>query len=89
MAWTYSDWVTEGTGTALRLSRLRLHIQEVSDKVQGQKYSADGGTTLDNRDHSLGRYLDSLHRREKTEEAAVERAAGRRPLFSRGRPRTH
>ena len=35
-SWTYSDWVTL-TGAA-RLSRLKLHVQEVSDEI-GHSYS--------------------------------------------------
>lgn len=33
MAWTYSDWDQQST-TVARLTRLRLHIQEVADKIQ-------------------------------------------------------
>lgn len=40
MAWTYSDWATKAT-VALRLERLNLHIQEVSDRI-GNEQSGDG-----------------------------------------------
>lgn len=32
MAWTYSDWVTQTTRAA-RITRLRAHVQEVSDQI--------------------------------------------------------
>jgi hypothetical protein len=40
MAWTYSDWPTKST-SALQLSQLNLHIQEVADKISNER-SADG-----------------------------------------------
>jgi len=40
MAWTYSDWVTL-TSKSSRLTRLRLHIQEVVDELSAS-VSADG-----------------------------------------------
>jgi len=40
MAWTYSNWTSQSTSAA-RLTRLRLHVTEVSDKV-GQELAADG-----------------------------------------------
>jgi hypothetical protein len=41
MAWTYSDWVTYADGSA-KLARLRLHVQEVSDKLSNPDYSTEG-----------------------------------------------
>jgi hypothetical protein len=41
MAWTYSDWVTYADGSS-KLSRLRLHVQEVSDKLSSADYSTEG-----------------------------------------------
>ncbi|MEM8757515.1 MAG: hypothetical protein AAGF47_07015 [Planctomycetota bacterium] len=40
MAWTYSDWVTIKS-RADRLARLRLHVQEISEKIDID-YEADG-----------------------------------------------
>jgi hypothetical protein len=41
MAWTYSDWVTYADGSA-KLTRLRQHVQEVSDKLSSADYSTEG-----------------------------------------------
>jgi len=35
MAWTYSDWITL-TGSS-RLARLKLHIQEVADRISERR----------------------------------------------------
>ena len=40
MSWTYSDWPTKST-SALQLTQLNLHIQEVSDKISNER-AADG-----------------------------------------------
>ena len=41
MAWTYSDWI-EQTDAATRVTRLRSHIREVSDRVTGATSKPDG-----------------------------------------------
>ncbi len=56
--WQYSDWVTL-TVASDRLSRLRLHIQEVSQAVVEHTHT-DGRTQR----LSVG-YLSSLQRQEK------------------------
>lgn len=40
MAWTYADWPSQST-VALRLTRLRLHMAEVANKI-GNEQSGDG-----------------------------------------------
>lgn len=54
--WTYNDWITLST-PALRESRLRLHIQEVSEQMtadvtKGNASRSTGG---------LGTYLSELY----------------------------
>lgn len=61
MAWTYSDWVTQTT-SATRLSRLRLHIQEVSDKLQGR--ASGDGISYD--PGQLRQYIKDLREDERT-----------------------
>lgn len=81
-AWTYSDWVTYDTGSATRLTRLRLHIQEVSDAISTGNYSNTKGS----RDKdAIERYLESLHRKEAEEASAAGAAAGTRAYYTRGR----
>ena len=60
--WTYSDWITQSTD-ALRLSRLRLHIQEVSDKLAGFTQQAAMGLSAQR--PPLQQYLDMLIKREE------------------------
>lgn len=55
--WTYSDWITlDGSE---RLTRLRLHIQEVSDFTQGISTRGQSATAVD------PQYLANLMREEK------------------------
>jgi hypothetical protein len=74
--WTYSDWVTQ-TVDSTRLTRLRLHIQEVSENILGAKtrngafFPPDQG------------YLDSLMGKEKTLSASVNVASS--PTFAQSR----
>lgn len=81
MAWTYSDWVTKATGSAERLSRLRLHLQEVTDQI-GASYSLPG---ISMSKGELVAYADRLKADEAVEAAAVERATGTRVGWTRGR----
>lgn len=69
MAWTYSDYVTYDVGDATRLTRLRLHVQEVLDTVhsEGDSYSAD---SVSKAHGGLLAYVAAL----KTEEKALEEA---------------
>lgn len=71
MAWTYSDWPTLSTAAA-RLTRLNLHIQEVSDRV-AEEVAGDGKSMSSN---AIQNYLDTLMPQRKDLEKRVERAAG-------------
>lgn len=71
-AWTYSDWITQATD-ALRLSRLRLHIQEVSDSLARVKTTEEQDRTTERFD--LQNYLESLHVEEKALRSTVGAAA--------------
>lgn len=63
--WTYSNWITlEGSA---RLTQLRLHIQEVSDFVQGMSSRHQSATAVDTN------YLQTLLNEEKE---LSERLAG-------------
>lgn len=53
--WTYSDWTSQST-VAAQLTRLRLHITEVSNKV-GNERAADGYSVGSG---SLSQYLTLL-----------------------------
>lgn len=83
MAWTYSDWITYSSGSASRLERLRLHVQEVANAIQGGAYSIPG---LSFGPGGISAYLDSLKEDEQREAQAVEQATGVRVGFTRGRP---
>ena len=81
-AWTYSDWITYDPGNATRISRLRLHIQEVSDKI------SEGDFSSEQKSNSYGylqSYLDKLMGQEKEEAATAAASAGTRSGFTRGR----
>lgn len=80
--WTYSDWITYERSSASRLSRLRLHIQEVSDKLSSGSYSIPGFSTSKG---ELAAYLDRLSSQEEVEASAVGRATGARVGITRGR----
>lgn len=55
--WTYSNWITlDGSE---RLTRLRLHIQEVSDFTQGTSLRGQSVTAVDTQ------YLANLMKEEK------------------------
>lgn len=55
--WTYSDWITlDGSE---RLTRLRLHIQEVSDFTQGTSTRGMSATAVDTQ------YLANLMKKEE------------------------
>lgn len=82
--WTYSDWVTYDPGSATRISRLRLHIQEVSDRI------SQGDFTTEGKAHSYGyleSYLKELHSKEKEETAtSAGTSSSRSVMFTRGKP---
>ena len=63
MAWTYDDYITYADTSTTRLSRLRLHIQEVSAELAKSKsYSADGRVV---QKHDLIEYIKELREEEK------------------------
>lgn len=64
MAWTYSAWTQQPTAAA-RLSMLRQHITEVSDKIT-QEISSDGHSRSSS---TLQAYLDGLFQHERRLEA--------------------
>ena len=79
--WTYSDWVTYEDGSA-KLTRLRLHVQEVSDKLANPNYATDG---LSVSQQNLAAYLVGLNTEREKLEATVGRAGGTRLGWTRGR----
>lgn len=59
MAWTYSNWTSQSTAAA-KLTRLNLHITEVSDilaKIQDGSISGQQWSRFD-----LPRYLEQLYK---------------------------
>ncbi len=65
--WTYSDYITQAT-TATRLTRLRLHIQEVSNALSSPQSVNSGG-------HGLSQFdLTELLKDLKAEEAQLAAA---------------
>lgn len=80
-AWTYSDWITKTTGSTERLERLRLHIQEVSDKLKAGSYSVTGRSV---QRYETERYLAGLRADEKIEAERTETTQGTRLGWSRG-----
>lgn len=71
MAWTYSDYVNLD-GSA-RLTRLRLHVQEVSDFIT-ENYSTPG---FSKQVDPLEKYLERLQDQEKALGGQAPRANGR------------
>lgn len=71
--WTYSDWVT--LSGAARLTRLRLHVQEVADALHSRStaVSADGKSMTR---EQLVQYYESVARREREMGAAAGGSAG-------------
>lgn len=66
--WTYSDWVTYAdTDVSSKITRLRLHVQEVSDKLTDPSYSTEG-LSVSKRD-GLDGYLAGLKAELKELEA--------------------
>ena len=61
MAYTYADWITQADN-ATRLTRLRLHIQEVSEAMTAGM-TADGVSVNPS---NLGQYYDMLTKREES-----------------------
>jgi hypothetical protein len=78
MSWTYEDYITMD-GSA-RLTQLRLHIQEVSNKLT-QETSADGKSRSSS---TLQAYLKTLKDEELSLTGRVNRTAGGISLVRRG-----
>lgn len=83
-AWTYSDWVTKASNDADRLTRLRSHIQEVSDYISTGDESVEGAT---HQKGYLQTYLDKLHQLEAKERGLLDQVGGKSSTFTRGRAR--
>lgn len=81
-AWTYSDWITLGSGTSARLSQLRLHIKEVSDKISTANFSTEGKS---HDQDLLQQYLKDLMAAEAKEAQAAGLSAGTRSTWTRGK----
>jgi len=77
-AWTYSDWITYDNGSLTRLSRLRLHIQEVSDFISTGDYTVQG-RSLDK--SQVERYLEKLMAKEKEESKVTNAVNGKSAPF--------
>lgn len=87
MAWTYSDWITQTSGST-RLSQLRLHIQEVSNAIQANQTINVNGRQIGK--FALVDYLKQLRADEKELSAALGEspyAAGQRAAFTAWIPR--
>lgn len=66
--WTYSDWRSQATA-ALRLSRLNLHLQELTDAV-GREISGDGKSKSEN---NIARMIEILEKERDTLQTRVDR----------------
>lgn len=73
MAWTYSDWRQQATD-ADKLTRLRLHLQEVTDAITAE-VAGGGMSKSTNSYRSLLDYLQG-------EERILEARAGGGPMAS-------
>lgn len=69
--WTYSDWITSASGSTTRLTRLRLHIQEVADRIASGTFIQEG---KEQHKELLQKYLADLLEREESEAAVTATA---------------
>lgn len=82
--WTYSDWITYDRADPVRVQRLRLHVQEVSDKLSTiQSYTTGSGYSVTHRD--LSSYLANLQKQELEETKLAAAVAGTRVGWSRAK----
>lgn len=79
--WVFSDFRTFAVGSTTRLSRLRSHVQEVSDKISAGNFSEEGKAHDFGNVESYLREVSALLEREEQIQAA-----SKRPFF-RGRAR--
>jgi hypothetical protein len=61
VAWTYSDYITYADAAA-KLTRLRLHIHEVTDKIGREQSAGDMSTSST----ALQKYLQDLKNEERS-----------------------
>ena len=73
LAWTYSDYITYDPGSA-RLTRLRLHIQEVTDAIKNPQRLTISGKDLTKYD--LRKYLEGLKAEEKQSSSSTKNNFG-------------
>lgn len=81
MAWTYSDYVTYNPGST-KLSRFRLHVQEVTDALS-QEMSTAGNSQSS---YAIERYLARLMDLEPKIVAECQAVTEARHAFTRGVP---
>lgn len=67
MAWTYSDWRSQSSDSA-RLTRIRLHIQELTDYMAADSGSSHGTVAFAN----IRALIASLELQERTLAKNVE-----------------
>lgn len=80
--WDYSDYITYDESTTTYLTRLRLHIQEVSNKLITGSYSLGGRSVSKG---FLQDYLKDLQAKEKRAADIQGAGSGTRSSFTRGR----
>jgi len=80
--WTYSDWITYDEDSSTRLTRLRLHIQEVSDFLSTGDYNINGRSVDKS---ALQGQLKILYEKEEEESKKAGSTNGKRHAFTRGR----
>lgn len=86
--YSYNDWITQATPAA-QAQRLRLHIAEVSDRIDAATGNQGESTNTD----TLQKYLDTLFRQLKELDpggiiSAPTAAAGVTSGFTSARART-
>lgn len=83
MAWSYSDYITYERTDPTRLTRLRLHIKEVSDFISTGSYSVQG------KSHTKSELVNELMRLREEEASlsstGVSSSADSTSPFLRGR----
>jgi hypothetical protein len=91
--WTAKDsngnlaykWAEQPSGSALRLSLLRIHLSELSAALSTGSYAEGGqGSKSVSKDVILQEYQECL-KREKEEAAVSDLAGGRRVNWTRGK----